>query len=69
MSCQGIFLKAEVRLGNIYTEGNLEVKELKLSMAKKYSESFSIEPEARRPNELIIAHISYPQEKGDIRMT
>lgn len=38
-------------------------------MAKKYGESFFTEPEARRPNELIIAHISYPQEKGDIRMT
>lgn len=38
-------------------------------MAKKYSESFLTKPEARRPNELIIVHISHPQDKGDIRTT
>lgn len=33
-------------------------------MAKKYSESFFTEPEARRPNELIIVHILDMQDKG-----
>lgn len=37
---------------------------MKLSMAKKYSESFFTEPEARRPNELIIVHILDMQDKG-----
>lgn len=38
-------------------------------MAKKYSESLFTKPEARRPNELIIVHISHLQNKGDFRMT
>jgi len=29
-------------------------------MAKRYSESFFTELETRRPNEVIIAHISHP---------